>query len=180
MYKLARKRARLTLEEAAFRLHVAPRTLAKYEAGENTPPPEVVVAMSRQYHAPELTALYCRENCAIGRAQGYEILDQVNLDPPSVMLKLVGEMAEAHAVLQRMLELVVNKNRREDFSNGEWTEFVKCFHEFLDVEHNIAILKLSLGAWCDIAELVVQHNRKCIERGYASRQVNMAARVVPA
>jgi Helix-turn-helix. len=180
VYKRARKRARLTIEEAAFRLHVAPRTLAKYEAGENTPPPEVVLAMSREYRAPELVARYCRQNCAIGQAQGYEVLDRVNLDPPSVMLKLMGEMAEAQGVLQKMLELVVNKNRREDFSNEEWTEFVKCFHEFLDVEHNIAILKLSLGAWYDIAELVAQHNRKCIERGYTSRQVNMAARVVPA
>jgi len=99
VYKVARKCAGLTVEEAAFRLHVAPRTFSKYEAGENAPPPEVVVAMSREYHAPGLTARYCRENCAIGRAHGYEVLDRVNLDPPSVMLKLVSEMVEVESLI---------------------------------------------------------------------------------
>ncbi len=170
MYRFARKKAGITLAEAAFRVHVAPRTLAKYEAGENAPPPEVVLAMSREYHAPELVARYCRERCAIGQAHGYEILDRVNLDPPSVMLKLMTEMAEAQAVLQRMLELAVNKNRRQDFGSREWAEFATCVHEFLDLEHNIAALRLSLGAWCDVSELVDQHNRKCADRGYTSRR----------
>ncbi len=180
MYKDARKRAGLTIEEAAFRLHVAPRTLCKYESGENVPPPEVIVAMSREYRAPELLARYCRENCAIGQAQGYEILDRVNADPPSVMIKLVGEMAEAQAVLHRMLDLAVNRNRREDFPDREWAEFTKCVQEFLDVEHNVAILRLSLGAWCDPSELVGRHNRKCVDRGYASIERQDARKAVSA
>ncbi len=167
MYRLARKKAGLTIDEAAFKVHVAPRTLCKYESGENVPPPEVVLAMGREYRAPELVARYCRERCAIGQVHGYEILDRVNADPASVMLKLMTEMAEAQAVLQRMIELAVNKNRRADFQDREWAEFTKCLHEFLDVEHTIEVLKVSLGAWCDMAELVGQHNRKCVDRGYA-------------
>lgn len=170
MYKEARKQAGLSIEEAAFGLHIAPRTLCKYEAGETVPPPEVVLEMSRLYRIPWLTQHYCREHCAIGRAYSYEVLTGVNLDPPSVMLKLVGEMAEAQAVLQRMLELAVNKNRREDFTPEEWAEFTKCLHEFLDVEHNVETLKISLGRWCDVSELISQHNQKCWQRGYIKKE----------
>lgn len=170
MYKEARKRAGLSIEEAAFRLHIGTRTLIKYEAGETIPPPEVVLEMSRLYRVPWMTQHYCREHCAIGRAYSYEVLTGVNLDPASVMLKLVGEMAEAQAVLQRMLELVVNKNRREDFTSSEWNEFTRLLGEFLDVEHNIECLKISLGYWCDVAELIKAHNEKCWQRGYIKKE----------
>jgi len=170
MYKGARKQAGLSIEEAAFQLHIAPRTLCKYEANETVPPPETVLGMSRLYQIPWLTQHYCRENCAIGRAYGYEVLTGVNLDPASVMLKLVGEMTEAQVVLQRMLELTVNKNRREDFTLEEWTEFLRCLHEFLDVEHNVETLKISLDRWCDVSELISQHNQKCWQKGYVKRK----------
>ncbi|MGB9904620.1 MAG: helix-turn-helix domain-containing protein [Desulfotomaculales bacterium] len=170
MYKEARKQAGLSIEEASFGLHIAPRTLCKYESGETVPPPEVVLEMNRLYRAPWLTQHYCREHCAIGRAYGYEVLTGVNLDPASVMLKLVSEMAEAQAVLQKMLELTVNKNRREDFTPEEWAEFTRCLQEFLDVEHNVETLKISLGCWCDVAELVAAHNKKCRERGYTKEK----------
>ncbi len=169
-YKEARKKAGLSLEEAAFRIHVGTRTLSKYEAGENVPPPEVVLAMSRLYREPWMTQLYCRRDCAIGQAYSYEVLDRVNLDPASILLKLVGELKEAEAVLGRLLELAVNKNAREDFSQAEWAEFVAKLQEFLDVEHNIEVLKISLGRWCDVSELIEAHNRKCRERGYVSKE----------
>lgn len=66
MYRAARKAAELSIEEASFRLHIAPRTLCKYEAGETVPPPEVVLVMSRLYKIPWLTQHYCREFCAKG------------------------------------------------------------------------------------------------------------------
>jgi len=31
-------------------------------------------------------------------------------------------------------------------------------------------LKIALGNWCDVAELVAEHNRKCMERGYVKRK----------
>lgn len=170
MYKQARKDAGLSIEEAAFQVHIAPRTLCKYEAGETVPPPEVVLAMARIYRIPWMTQIYCRENCAIGEAYSYEVLTGVNIDPPSVLLKLVGEMAEAQAVLQRMLEIAVNKNSKDDFTSEEWAEFVRCLHEFLDVEHNIETLKISLGQWCDVSEFISQHNTKCWQRKYIRKE----------
>ncbi len=169
MYRDARKSANLTIEEAAFRLHIAPRTLSKYEAGENVPPPEVVLAMSREYKQPWLTQVYCRENCAIGKTYSYEVLNNVALDPPSILLKLVGELKEARDCLGRLLELTVNKQYRRDFTQGEWEEFIRCLLEFLDVEHNIETLKIALGRWCDVAEIVEMHNDKCRRKKYVKK-----------
>lgn len=166
MYRGARKRARLSIEEAAFRLHIAPRTLCKYEAEESIPPPEVVLEMSKLYGCPDITQRYCRECCAIGRTYGYEVLDNVNLDPATVILKLVGEYKEAGQMLGKLMELTVNKNSRKDFTDGEWQQYLQGLHEFLDLEHNIECLKLALGRWCDVAELIEEHNQKCRERGY--------------
>lgn len=175
MYKEARKQAGLCIEEAAFQLNIAPRTLCKYEAGERVPPPEIVLSMSKVYRYPWLTQRHCREHCAIGKAYSYEVLDQVNLDPASILLKLVGELKEAEAVLGRLLELVVNKNSQEDFAPAEWSEFAAEFQEFLDVEHNIETFKIALGRWCDVSELIAAHNRKCHERGYVSTAKEKAA-----
>ena len=66
MYREARKEAGLTLEEAAWRLNVAPRTLGKYEAGELRVPPETVCRMGQVYHKPELPLHHCAQHCAIG------------------------------------------------------------------------------------------------------------------
>ena len=170
MYRNARKACEFSIEEASFRLHVAPRTLSNYESGESVPPPEVVLEMSRQYAAASMTQQYCRHSCAIGKAYSYVVLDNVNLDPASVGLKLLGELKEAQEVLQQMFSLMVNKNGREDFTDREWEQFSKYLHEFLDVEHNIETMKISLGKWADMSVFVAQHNAKCRDRGYIKKE----------
>lgn len=178
MYRVARKAARMSREEAAFRLHVGARTLANYEDGKSVPPPEVVLEMGKVYNNPWLPHRYCRMHCAIGKAYRYAILDNVNLDIASVLLKLVGELEEARAVQDRLMSLAVNKRGRQDFSEEEWREFVRCLHEYLDIEHTIEMLRLALEKWCDVSELVGQHNRKCRDRGYATEQENPLTRLM--
>lgn len=169
MYKRARNRTGMSREEAAFRLHVAPRTLAYYEAHEKIPPPEVVLKMSEIYREPMLTLRYCRQ-CPIGQKYGYVVLDNVNLDPATVLLKLQEEYKEAGNVLDRILQLTINKNRREDFSDEEWQEYMKLNHELWDLEHNIEMHKACLARWCDMAELIEEHNQKCRDRGYVKAE----------
>lgn len=170
MYRDARNNANLTAEEAIEKIHVGRRTLFSYEAGETIPPADVVLEMSKAYGDPYLTQNYCREFCAIGNAYSYIVLNNVNLDPSSIMLKLIGEMKEAHEVLYKMLELSVNKNSKEDFTDREKEEFINCFHEFIDVEHNIETLKISIGKWFDVSEIIQQHNKKCLNKGYAKKE----------
>jgi DNA-binding XRE family transcriptional regulator len=147
-------------------IHLSPRTIEAYETEKQVPSPDTVLAISKCLKLPWLTQIHCKWHCAIGDAYSYEVLTGVNLDPATVLLKLVGEMAEAQAVLGRMLEITVNKNSRECFTEVEWAEFTRCLQEFLDVEHNVECLKITLGQWCDVSELISQHNLKCKQRGY--------------
>lgn len=165
--RLAKKMSRA---ELASRIGLSPRTIEAYEAGKQIPPADVALAISRECKMPWLTHLYCRKYCPIGQKYSYEVLEGVNLDPQSVILKLAGEFNEARAVLSRMQELVVNKNSREDFSEVEWREFTRCLAEFLDVEHVVECLKISLGYWVDVGELIREHNDKCWQRGYVQKK----------
>lgn len=166
MYRVARKALRMSREEAAAALHIGTKTLANYEDGKSIPPPEVVLEMSRLYGKPLLPHRYCRENCAIGKAYDYDILDNVNLDIANVLLKLVCELEEGRAVQDKLMALVVNKKDRRDFTDAEWREFVRCLQEYLDIEHTIEMLRYAISGWCDSEELIAAHNRKCRDRGY--------------
>lgn len=154
----------------ASKIGLSPRTIEAYEAGKQVPPADVALAISRECRIPWLTQIYCRKYCPIGQKYSYEVLEGVNLDPQSVILKLAGEFDEARAVLGKMEELVINKNSREDFSEAEWREFTRCLAEFLDVEHVVECLKISLGYWTDVGDLIKAHNDKCWQRGYVQKK----------
>lgn len=166
VFKKYRNVANMTVEYAASKIPVHERTLINYESGSRIPGADVALRMADIYKAPDLTQQYCRKYCPIGQAFSYEILDNVNTDLPSIMMKLRSEMKEADNVLDEMQELGINKNSRGDFTDWEWKQLVKCIHEFMDVEHNIEILKIALGKWSDVSEIINQHNEKCIQRGY--------------
>ncbi len=180
MYKWGRKKAGLTIEDAAYKLNVAPRTLAKYEAGSLKPPDEIVVNMNKLYKCPWLTQYHCRKYCAIGMTYGYEIMNNVNLDLPSILLKLKTELEEATLEVSIMLEIAVNKNSRDDFTEDEWEKFIKAVHEFIDVEHVVETLKIALGHWTDVSEIVRSHNEKLYERGYIKKDIKKRADKKPA
>ncbi|SMB95524.1 Helix-turn-helix [Desulfonispora thiosulfatigenes DSM 11270] len=159
-----------TRKELGKKVGIGDRSIEAYETKVQVPQADIVLEISRICQNPWLTQQYCRWHCSIGKAYSYEILDKVNLDPASVLLKLTGEMAEAQAVLKDMLELAVNKNCQSDFTDQELKEFKKCLHQFLDVEHNIETLKISLGKWIDISGLIQEHNEKCQRNGYTQKR----------
>lgn len=167
MYKAARKKCNLSIEEAAFKLNISSRTLINYEAGETIPSADVVLAMSKLYKQPFLTQIYCRECCGIGRAYSYLVLDNINSSIESVLLSLQGEAAEAMEMLPDMLRLIRNKYTRLDFSEGDWMWFLKGLQEWLDLEHNIECLKIAFNRFTDVGQLIQEHNAKCIERHYS-------------
>lgn len=178
MYRDARRRAGLSIEDAAYRLHVGVRTLVNYEHGVTVPPPEVAAAMARVYGDPSITTRYCREECAIGRSFGYEVLDAVDTGLAAITMKLAAEMEEARDVLGRLLHLVPNKRARSDFTDSEWREFTEALQEFMDVEHTVEVLKGALARLAGVEEVEAQveaHNRKCRERGYARKKKPLCA-----
>lgn len=178
MYKVAREQAGLSQFEAASLINISTRALAYYEAKERPPAPDVVLKMSQIYRQPELTVRYCRE-CPIGQAYSYDILDNVDKNLTSVIAKLITELKEAMKAAEVLLELSINKKRREDFTDDEWTFFLKAVGEFFDVEHNVEMLKLVLEELTEtvslVPELVAKHNQKCRDRGYVKRKTTAFA-----
>lgn len=166
MYKEARKRAGLSIEEAAFQLHIAPRTLCKYEAGETLPAPEVALAMGRIYNAPALTMLYCRRECAIGRAYCFELLNNVDTSPAAILTKYRQEDREANEAVEHLAMLMLNKHGRQDCTEEELQQIWRWALEMLDLEHVIETLKLRLWDFLPVDKLIEEHNRKCLEKRY--------------
>lgn len=169
MYKDSRKKAGLSIEEAAARLHISPRTLSNYEDSKTIPSPEVILSMSKEYKQPFITKLYCKECCAIGKCYSYEILNNVDLDLSSVLMSLQTEVNEAMQVLPKMSKLIRNKKHREDFSKEEWKEFIKSLHEWIDLEHNIECLKVVFNEFSDVTTIIQEHNEKCIKKHYVDK-----------
>lgn len=169
MYRAAREAIGMSREEAAFRMHIGTRTLAYYETLERIPTPDVVLQMCKVYRQPDLTIRYCKKYCPIGQTYSYEILNNIDMSLPAVILKLISELREAIDATNVLLELIVNKQNQEDFKPEEWDQFLKAVHEFIDVEHNVEILKLALETLTEdplIPKLVAWHNQKCWTRGY--------------
>jgi DNA-binding XRE family transcriptional regulator len=66
MLSEARVKARMTREEAAYKLYIAVRTLYSYEKGHRVPPPEVIRSMASLYSNKQILGWYCSERCPIG------------------------------------------------------------------------------------------------------------------
>jgi len=170
MYRECRINAGLTQENAANKINISQRALQHYENGETIPPAGVVLAMSKVYKQPYMTQHYCREHCDIGRAYSYVVLNNVNLSPQNIMLKLISEFREAELVLSQMVALTVNKETSDDFTDNEMAEFKSYLHEFLDVEHTVETLKISLNRYINVDEMIREHNQKCIDRNYCVKK----------
>ena len=65
-FKRARLKAKLSAEEACFRLHICRKTLWRYESGLATIPPDFIANAAIVYNAPELITWYCLEYCPVG------------------------------------------------------------------------------------------------------------------
>lgn len=170
MYRDARKACGMSIEHASFSLNVAPRTLSIYEADERVPPPEVVLEMSKVYKDPSMTKCYCREQCAIGAAYSYAVLNNISLDPTSVAVKLLEEMNEANPILIPFVTSLVNKKTLSDFTQRERELFRDNLLQLMDVQRTMEILLICLGHWMDTSELVALHDQKCRDRGYIKKE----------
>ena len=176
MYKDARKKAGLSIEEAAFQVslalpgdrNLAPRTLAKYEAGEITPDDTMAMAMAEAYGDHNLTALYCKRECAIGRKFCYEVLNNVDLSPVATLAKFAEEKKEVDALLDRLAGIVLNRRGRRSLSDREIGQLENDLLELLDLEHVIETLKLEMWEFVDISDLVQRHNAKCKQKAYVT------------
>lgn len=166
MYRNARKRVGLSIEEAAMQIHISSRSLNNYEQQSTIPPPDVVIQMDRVYQEPKLSAWYCSQVCDIGKKYCYELLNNVDLSPMGILAKYRQEEVEAHEAMENIMVLLLNKRGREDCSDQELIELRRWALEMLDLEHVIETMKIRLWDYVDVSELVDEHNRKCRNKKY--------------
>lgn len=164
---LQEMRGRMSRERAGREILVSPRTIEAWETRGIDPGPEAVVRMARVYGRPDLRPLYCRKECPIGQTYHYEFLNNINDDLMTVLVRLLKEHTEAGIAINQLMQLAVNKNGREDFSDAELADFEKAYQELLDVDHAIEVLKRVLDQRVlDLDEQVRKHNDKCFRNGY--------------
>jgi len=164
IYKDARLKKGLTLEQSAELMHCTARTVWAHE-NEKNPDAYYVSQMAKIYGKPELTQFYCKNNCPIGRDFSYELLDNVDLNITTILSKLNIEMKEAQGVMNDLISKSIN----HEFENN-MESFTDDLQELLDVEHNIEILKIKLHQWLDVKEITNIHNEKCIAKNYTKKK----------
>lgn len=110
MYKQMRNKAGYSIENAAFRLHIAPRTLAKYEA-EDKAPPEVVLAMAELYNTPHLLHWQCKNNCPIGELLGHEVTKK---SLTTAVIQFISALNSISAKANELVEIAEDEQITED------------------------------------------------------------------
>lgn len=135
MYREGRKEAGLTLEEAAWRLNVAPRTLGKYEAGELRVPPETVFCMGQIYNKPELPLHHCAEKCAIGRVY-HPVFEIGNVATGT--LQLMQELQDVNEQMNALIRIAADGRITPD----EIPEFEAILQELTEMGEAIERMKL--------------------------------------
>lgn len=134
MYKEARNKARLSMEEAAFRANIGTRTLAKYEAGK-TPPPDVALKLAEVYEDPDLIASYCSRECPIGRIFRPEVK---TVDIAVATLRLLSELKDVNETIDRLIQIA----RDGQISSAEISDFERILKELGELHQEIEWMKL--------------------------------------
>lgn len=102
IYKIARKAAGMTQEQAAELLHISVRSLAEYEAGRTIPPDDVVCSMIDIYEAVWLGYEHLKRSTEVGK----KYLPDLELtDLARSVLRLQKEVSDVNRINPDMVEV---------------------------------------------------------------------------
>lgn len=161
-----RKAKKLARKQVATLIHNSPRAVESWEKNQAMPSADTIVRLAEIYKAPELPQAYCKYMCAIGRHFAYVPLNNIDVNPAAILLKLQQEKREVDRIMDRLCDLVINKRTAQDFTEAEIREIEKCIQEVFDLGHVIEELKRAVALWLDLKEAIRKHNDKCLQRGY--------------
>jgi len=167
----ARKKTGKTQEQLSREMHLGSvRQYQRLEYGEQEMTPEQAVRLAKILDCHALTMIYCRKHCAVGQRYYYDILNNVDLSPIAILTKYRQEEKEAHEALESLTEIMLNKHGAQDCTEEELKELWRWALEMLDLEHVIETLKLRLWDFVDVADLIREHNLKCLEKRYVDTE----------
>ncbi len=150
MLKSARKAAGLSIEQAAFKLHIGMRTLVNYET-KNMAPPDVLIDMEQVYGSPNLHAVYCSDMCPIGQKYACKVEDK---GIAVATLKLLKEINEAREVVRGELVDIVSDG---DIGKHETEQFRHVMQHLLLLKKQIAAIEAQAA---DIVPEIIQEQKK--------------------
>lgn len=138
MYKGIRKASDLSIDEAHYRLHISRSTLCKYESGEWTPPPDVILGMAKVYSKPDLPPQYCKNDCPIGQIYDHDITKKTLT---TAVMQLLNAINGIEQECKRLIEIAADEQVTED----EVEDLTAILHRLIKVEHKIGNLKVSVS-----------------------------------
>ena len=153
----AMAKAGITQVELANRLHKSRSATQRLIYGMQPMTPDDAYDIACALDCPTLTTVYCRHGCIIGKKYGYEVLNNVDLNPTAILAKYQQEEEEAHEAFKQMLKLVLNKNSRADCTEQELKDLWTNAHELLDLEHVIETLKIRLWDFIQVYRLPIRN-----------------------
>lgn len=166
----ARKRGGLTQEQAAKKMFMTKRSYQAIEYEEREMSPEEVLRLSKVLNCPQLTMVYCKKKCAIGRRYCYSVLNNVDLSPVAILTKYRQESGEALEALDKLAEIMLNKRDKNDCTKEELKQIWRWALEMLDEEHVIETFKMQLWKFIDVTALIREHEIKCLEKRYVDEK----------
>lgn len=111
IYKIARKKAGLTREEAAELLHISVRSLADYEAGVTIPKDDIVCEMIEIYDAPWLGYQHLRYSSEVGK----RYLPDITLtDLARAVLRFQKEVRDIDSIDKDMIDIACDGEINDD------------------------------------------------------------------
>ena len=108
----------MTQEAAAERISVSPRSVQKYESGEQTPPTDIVGRMAEAYAAPWLHNWYCVNECPLGCGRNLPT-EAMELQEAALLLGAVDNpqqlSQDARRLFQISLDRVIDDSEIDDY-----------------------------------------------------------------
>lgn len=149
MYRAARNRAGMSREEASFALHIGSRTLASYERGETTAPPDVVLEMARVYDRPDLPAAYCSDVCPIGQRLAHKCRRD---DLATTVLSILKELDDVNNIKMDLVSVSADGM----VSAEEMAAYKNAMTQLVELEKAITEAKIAAAknAGINLEELI--------------------------
>lgn len=122
-------------EKASEILNIDRTRLANIELGNIVPYPEEVLAMSKQYNAPELCNSHCAEQCPIGQ---HTISKVIIDDFDRLSLKVLGSIKDIDSI--RVSLIAISEDGTIDSSEIE--EFKNILDSLEKISNNANALKI--------------------------------------
>lgn len=161
----ARKKAGLTVPNAAGMIGISERQLLRYEHGQCLVPEDVAFRMSVVYDCQEIREAW-RQQSVFEQEMGALRLDGANPDPVAALVKYAEELEEAgkatHGIIRLAINLRVSEQDREKAAEMIEQAIYDVKTALSHAEINLlSLLGIQVGL-----KARRSHKQKCLLRGY--------------